>query len=161
HLRIPAGCTNHPSGDLGPRTLGPGVNRFHITNTVTCRTELTLIKRIDNPFTGVTTAPLTSWTLSARRAPGQPPAVDGTTGVPGRVTAGARYVPGESTVPGYHQEVVPGSTLAPGASGSWRCVQLLGHGRTGLEVYTGADGTVVVQPGEHVACTAVNIPQHA
>jgi hypothetical protein len=40
-------------------------------------------------------------------------------------------------------------------------VQLLGHGRTGLEVYTGADGTVVVQPGEHVACTAVNIPQPA
>jgi hypothetical protein len=161
HVTIPAGCTSHPSGALGPHPLGPGVNRFHITNTVTCRTELTLIKRIDNPFTGVTLAPLTSWTLSARTAAGEPPAVEGTTGVSGRVTAGTRYVLSETTVPGYQQHVVPGSTLAPGASGSWRCVQLLGHGRTGLEVYTGADGTVVVQPGEHVACTAVNIPQPA
>jgi hypothetical protein len=158
HVTIPPGCTNVPSGDLGPHQLGPGLNTFHITNTVTCVTHLTLIKRISNPFPGVTPAPLTSWTLSARTMAGEPPAVEGTTGVTGIISSGTRYVLSETSVPGYRQAVRPDSTLAPGASGSWECTQVSGNG---LEDYDGSDGTIVVQPGEHVACTAVNVPQPA
>jgi hypothetical protein len=155
--RIPPGCTNVSSGDLGTHELGPGLNTFHVTNTVRCDTRLTLLKRISNPYPGATLPPLTSWTLSARTMAGEPPVIEGTTGVTGSVSAGTRYVLAETSVPGFVQYVQPGSILADGATGSWECTQVDG----GREDYDGGDGTIVVQPGEHVACTAVNIPQPA
>jgi Prealbumin-like fold domain/von Willebrand factor type A domain len=153
-VTIPPGCTLDSSGDLGTHQLLAGLNTFNVTNTVTCDTLLTLVKQIRNPFTGVTTAPLDSWTLTARAAPGGPPVVTGPTGVTGSVDAGTRYVLSESDVPGYRQEVVPGATLADGATGSWHCTDAA----TGLEDFGGADGTVTLQYGQHAVCTAVNIP---
>ncbi len=155
NVTVPPGCTGQASGDLGSHTLAAGLNSYHLTNTVTCATQLTLIKQISNPFPGATPVPLSSWALTATPAGGGPAAVSGATGVTGAVTGGTSYALAESSVPGYTQQVVPGATLAPGATGSWHCVQVIG-GRSGLEDFTGADGTVVVPYGEHVACTAVN-----
>ena len=160
HVTIPRGCTNEPSGDLGTHTLHPGRNTFRIVDTVTCTTKLTLVKKISNPFPGITPVPLTSWTLLARPHPDEPPVIEGTTGVTGAVTARTRYVLSETSVPGYRQVVGPDAILAEGATGSWQCTEI-SDGHSGLEDYDGTNGTVVVQPGEHVVCTAVNVPQPA
>ena len=56
-VTIPRGCTNEASGDLGRHTLSPGRNTFRIVDTVTCRTKLTLVKEISNPFPGATPVP--------------------------------------------------------------------------------------------------------
>ncbi|PRB72740.1 SpaA isopeptide-forming pilin-related protein [Arthrobacter sp. MYb213] len=55
---LPAGCTNVSSGDLGEKTLAPGINRYTVTNTVTC-TTLTLKKNV------VGEAEASAWTLTA------------------------------------------------------------------------------------------------
>jgi hypothetical protein len=166
-IQIPPGCAHTVSGQLGTHTLAQGRNEFLITIAATCDhpsanpgagTHLTLVKEVINPFTGVRTAPLTSWTLTARRAPDQPAVISGTTGVTGNVAPGVQYVLAESNVPGYQQLHDPALiSLAPGATGSWRCVENRPGGGTGLQDFDGGGGTVVVQPGQHVTCTAVNI----
>jgi hypothetical protein len=101
--------------------------------------------------------PLTSWTLTARRAPGEPAVISGTTGVTGNVEPGVQYLLAESKVPGYQQLNDPALLrLVPGATGSWRCVEIAPDGRSGLADFDGGTGAVVVQPGRHVTCTAVN-----
>jgi hypothetical protein len=133
---------------------------FHVLNTVTCVAHLTLVKEINNPFPGVELAPLTSWTLRARRLDSTVPVISGTTGVTGTIMPGVRYVLSESSVPGYRQEVDPNTGLVEGATGSWRCVQVV-DGAADLEVFAGGDGTVKAAPGEDIECTATNIPQPA
>jgi hypothetical protein len=77
--------------------------------------------------------------------------------VTGIVEPGRQYLLAESTVPGYKQITYPAvPKLAPGATGSWRCVENLSEGRSGLEDFTGGSGVVVVEPGEPATCTAVN-----
>jgi len=157
-VTIPVGCTNSVTGDVGlSAPLSPGLNTFEVTNTVTCRSMLTLIKKIDNPFPGAPTVPLDSWTLTADDPSGAA-IVQGTTGVSGYVVSGTTYVLSESDVPGYKQTTQPGSILAPGATGSWDCEEQLAHGRLGLEDFAGADGTITPAPGTDVICTATNVP---
>jgi hypothetical protein len=79
-VMLPDGCELSESGDAGEHTLAAGLNTFEITNTVKCETtepgpepspepvaygELTLLKKISNPFSGIKTVPLTSWMLAA------------------------------------------------------------------------------------------------
>jgi Prealbumin-like fold domain/von Willebrand factor type A domain len=157
-VRIPVGCTNSVTGDIGTtEPLAEGLNTFSVTNDVTCTSKLTLIKKISNIFPGAPTVPVDSWTLTAK-APDGTKAVEGTSGVSGTVLAGTRYVLSESDVPGYRQTVQPGSHPVEGATGSWDCVQQLARGRSGLEDFTGADGTVTPAPGTNVVCTATNEP---
>ena len=60
-------------------------------------------------------------------------------------------------MPGYRQLRDPALLrLTPGATGSWRCVENEPGGHSGLEDFDGGDGLVVVQPGQHATCTAVN-----
>jgi hypothetical protein len=75
--------------------------------------------------------------------------------------AGISYLLTESKVPGYQQEVDPGTKLAPGATGSWRCVDLLPSGASGLENFGGGNGVVSLQPGTHAVCTATNLLERA
>jgi hypothetical protein len=160
-VTIPAGCTNSVTGDVGlTAPLNPGLNTFEVTNTVTCRARLTLVKHIDNPFPGAPTVPIDSWTLTAKDPSGAE-IVQGTSGVTGYVVAGTTYTLSESDVPGYKQVVQPGAVLAPGATGSWDCVETLARGRSGLENFTGADGTVTPRPGQNIVCTATNVPEPA
>jgi hypothetical protein len=160
-VTIPAGCTNSVTGDVGlSAPLNPGLNAFEVTNTVTCRARLTLVKQIDNPFPGAPTVPIDSWNLTAQDPSGTE-IVDGTSGVSGYVVAGTTYTLSESDVPGYRQTVQQGGTLAPGATGSWDCVETLARGRSGLEDFAGGDGTVTPQPGQNIVCTATNVPEPA
>jgi hypothetical protein len=171
HVVVPPGCTHTVSGHLGAHTLSQARNEFLVTATATCDqlspdpgvgTHLTLVKRISTLFTNAKQVPLTSWTLTARRAPGEPPVISGTTGVTGNVEPHVQYVLAESKVPGYQQLLHPALLhLAPGATGSWRCVENEPGGHSGLEDFDGGDGVVVVQPGQHATCTAVNRPTRA
>ncbi len=158
-VRIPVGCTNSVTGDIGTtEPLAEGLNAFSVTNDVTCTATLTVVKQINNIFPGAPTVPVDSWTLTAT-APNGTKAVEGTTGVSGTVTAGTRYVLSESDVPGYEQTVQPGGGHpAEGATGSWNCVEQLARGQSGLEDFTGAAGTIALAPGTHVVCTAINEP---
>ena len=158
---IPAGCRNTASGDVGTRTLAAGLNAFHVTNTVTCTSRLTMVREISNPYPGLRTAPLDPWTLEASPGPGLPPAVAGASGVTGTVTANTRYVLSESGAQGYRPRADPDTTLAAGAAGSWDCQQILGPDDEGLEDFGGSNGTVMVPLGVHAQCTVVNIPQPA
>jgi hypothetical protein len=60
-------------------------------------------------------------------------------------------------VPGYRQLRDPALLeLVPRGTGSWRCVENEPGGGAGLEDFDGGTGVVVVQPGQHVTCTAFN-----
>ena len=184
-VTVPPGCAVSESGDLGAEPIAPGANSFTITNTVECtgdasaspssavttvpsaqelagRTELTLVKEISDPFTGVQTVPLTSWRVTARPEVGGADALTGDAGLTGLVAPNTPYLLTESSVPGYQQTVDPAVTrLAAGATGSWQCVDDLPGGATGLEDFDGGTGIVVLQPGQHVTCTAVNLLERA
>jgi hypothetical protein len=148
------------------QTLTDDQNEYLVTATATCDqvptepgegTHLTLVKRISNLFGNPTQVPLTSWTLTARRASGGPAVVSGTTGVTANVQPGVPYVLSESTVPGYKQLFDPALvSLVPGATGSWRCVETGRGGSSGLQDFDGGTGNVIVQPGRHVTCTTLN-----
>jgi hypothetical protein len=78
--------------------------------------------------------------------------------VTGEVEPDARYVLAETQVHGYKQALDPDLlSLVPGATGSWRCVENVFGGTSELEDFDGGTGEVVVPPGEHVTCTAVNV----
>jgi hypothetical protein len=165
-VTVPPGCTYTVSGQVGINTLTQPSNVFLVTATATCDkpspdpgkgTHLTLVKAIRNSLPDAGQVPLTAWTLTARRAPGQPPVISGTTGVTGNVKPGVEYVLAESRVPGYRQVLDPAViSLVPGATGSWRCAENRPGGRFELEDFDGGTGEVVLQPGEHVTCAAVN-----
>jgi hypothetical protein len=166
-VQLPPGCTHALFGQLGTQTLTKSSNRFLLAIHATCDqsstnpgvgTHLTLVKQIENDFPGVALAPLTSWTLTARRAPGKPPAISGTTGVTGNVEPYVPYVLAESKVPGYAQSLdVATDSVVPGATGSWRCVEDHPAGSAQIEDFDGGTGQVIVAPGQHVTCTAVNL----
>ena len=155
------------SGQLGTHTLTKARNEFLVTATATCDqaptvpgeegTHLTLVKRISNLLGNPAQVPLTSWTLTARPELGGPPVISGTSGVTANVEPGVPYVLAESTVPGYRQLPDPALLkLVTGATGSWRCVETGPGGQSGLQDFDGGTGDVIVQPGRHVTCTALN-----
>jgi hypothetical protein len=166
-IEIPPGCTRAVSGQVGTYTLTQARNEFLVAITADCDqpstepgagTKLTLVKQVSSNVAGGAQAPLTSWTLTARRARGEPAVLSGTTGVTGNVEPDVRYVLAESTVPGYKQVLDPAvADLVPGATGSWRCVENHPEGTSELEDFDGGTGEVAVPPGEHVTCTAVNV----
>jgi len=165
---VPVGCREAESGDLGDQTLTAGLNTFHVTNTLTCTSRLTLSKQVDNPYPGVTDpASPDSWTLEARAGDQSPPAESGTSGVSAVVDPDTRYTLSESGVPGYAPHVDPDTTVADGATGSWQCEQLLTPrlravgGTRGLETFAGGDGTVSLPPGTVAQCTLHNSPEPA
>jgi hypothetical protein len=83
--------------------------------------------------------------------------ISGTTGVTGNIKPYVPYVLAETKVPGYEQTLdVALTSLAPGATGSWRCVEDHPRGTAEIEDFDGGTGQVAVPPGEHVTCTAVN-----
>lgn len=150
------------SGDVGTKTLGAGLNTYQITNTVTCTTQLKLIKVVQG---GNAAANL--WTLNALpmqndTTPITNPAValqytPGTTGVTGAVTPGVVYELAESGGdPRYAQEDVRNPAQPrPRSTGSWHCFTTDANGnRTGE--YDGLNGGVVVGLGQHVECEARN-----
>jgi hypothetical protein len=165
-IRVPPGCTHRSSGQVGTHTLTQPRNHFLLRIDAVCDapstdpvkgTHLTLVKQISSDFPGIALVPLTSWALTARRAPGARPVISGTTGVTGNVEPYVPYVLAESKVLGYHQSLDADlGSLVPGATGSWRCVEDHPRGTTGLEDFDGGTGQVIVPPGEHVTCTAVN-----
>jgi hypothetical protein len=139
-------------------TTAPAATTVPPLQGLTGRTELTLVDGISDPFTAVKTAPLTSWTLDARPAAGGAAVLTGDADVTGVVAPGTPYLLTESPVPGYQQTVDPSGTRpAAGATGSWQCVDDLRGGGTGLEDFGGGTGVVVLRPGQHVTCTAVNL----
>jgi hypothetical protein len=166
-IHIPPGCTHAVAGQVGTHTLTQSKNRFLLVIAAICDqtstdpgkgTHLTLVKQIRSDFPGIALVPLTSWTLTARRAPGEHPAISGTTGVTGNVKPYAPYVLAESKVPGYEQSLdVAATSVVPGATGSWRCVEDHPAGTASIEDFDGGTGQVIVPPGQHVTCTAVNL----
>ena len=164
---VPPGCSHTVAGHLGVQTIDQSKDEFLVTATATCDqaptvpgeegTHLTLVKRISNLLGNPAHVPLTSWTLTARPESGGPPVISGTTGVSGNVQPGVPYVLAESAVPGYKQLPDPALLkLVPGATGSWRCVETGPGGSSGLQDFDGGTGDVIVQPGRHVTCTALN-----
>lgn len=139
-------------------TAQPGANTVAITNTVTCKSTLTLNKEVRS---GGTATPA-DWTLNAY--PGNGPAIfTGTTGVSGEVMPGTALQLAESAGnPLYVQDdqrTEAERSATPRATGSWTCVALDGSGRTvrdALSARTGVSGTVVPALGSHTSCTAVN-----
>jgi hypothetical protein len=154
---LPPGCTNVPSGDLGPHTLVAGLNTYDLTNTVTCVTTLTLLKNVLDPF-GPAADP-TQWMLTGL-ADNSSQTFSGTTGVSANITPNLRYDLSESTVAGYSQQIVAGAVLVPNSTGSWHCVLRLSDGTTGPE-FDGLNGGVSVTPGQNAECTAINTAQPA
>ena len=80
-------------------TLGGGLNSYEITNTVTCRTSLTLLKTVDDNGTGDST-PDTAWTLTAS-GPETVSGVEGDAPITGSDMAVGDYTLSESG-PGTH-----------------------------------------------------------
>lgn len=159
-VRMPPGCTNVPSGDIGDHDLVAGINDFVITNTVTCITTLTLIKEVENPYGPA--EPINSWTLSAY-PPGQTdPIITGVSGANGEIEPGITYSLGETDVPGYKQEKATNSTQTPPATGSWHCVLLTGNpDKPRSAEFDGLNGTVTAQLGQNVECKTLNTAQIA
>ncbi|MFE1148460.1 VWA domain-containing protein [Streptomyces albidoflavus] len=156
------GAELDPASPSTTVTLAAGANRHQVTNHVTCRTELTLAKRV----LGGDADP-DEWTLRAIGADGSLPGPEGTggsagtTGVP--VTPEARYQLAESltgtdpSLLNYRQ--VDNRTdyqSNPLSTGSMNC---LAYDRDGTELLgwnDGINGGVHVPLGTHVTCTATN-----
>ena len=114
-------------------TLAGGENRFTITNTVSCRGQVTLVKVVDNG-----PAVATAWNLSASpKADGipGPSGVTGSAGATGEVTADAAYLLGET-----------GGDSRYLQNGAWACTN-------GVTV---TDGTIRVPAGRSTTCTVHN-----
>ncbi|MFX0593182.1 prealbumin-like fold domain-containing protein [Melissospora conviva] len=154
---LPTGCTVDTTG-TGTETLAAGLNTFEVVNIVECVTELTLLKSVVNPFGEP--EPATSWTLSAYLpdGPSPDPAFSGTTGVTSEVPPDVVIAMGESSVPGYTQDVVPGAVIVPPSTGSWFCS--LNPNEPGSTI-GGENGTVVLTIGQQASCTATNTAEPA
>ncbi|HSX68078.1 SpaA isopeptide-forming pilin-related protein [Nocardioides sp.] len=115
-------------------SLGGGANHFTVTNRVTCRSELTLNKKVLN---GPTAA--SAWTLSATPTGSGTPFASGSSGVQHTVTASTPYVLGEDDAdPRYDQY------------GDWTCSEF------GTVSTVDGDQQVSVAAGRSVACTVTN-----
>ncbi len=145
-------------------TLAEGLNEYTITNTVWCKTYLSLVKSVPNPNGLDNVLPPTAWTLTAQGqgSAGDVPTITGAAGsaavTEAEVDAGRTYVLTESDKEGYIQEG-SGATNLKG-SGAWaieKCV--LDDGVcvwTSIAAPIGSDGSVVVPLGHRYRATAVN-----
>jgi LPXTG-motif cell wall-anchored protein len=137
-------------------TLAGGDNHYTLTNTLTCKTTLTLTKKVEGG-----SAQPSAWTLDAAAPSG---ALAGPHGVTGsnaatdiNVTPGATYPLAESSGPlEYKQKVVANADLIAGSTGSWYCDQLDASGKVIAASYDGLNGGVTVPFGSRVTCEAVN-----
>ena len=131
-------------------TLAAGDNVYTITNTVTCDTQLTLVKEVLNG-----PAAPADWTLAAAGPGGT--GFSGQTGTPATtdqaVTPDVPYTLSETgTDPNYEQQDVDADpTTRP-----WLCVQIdeLRGEQPGF--VDGLEGVVTVPLGSRVVCTAYN-----
>jgi hypothetical protein len=139
--------------------LGRGQNAIEVTNTVTCTTSLTLVKRV---LGGA--SPASAWTLSAYPlSPATASAtVSGTTGVKGVIPAGTDLQLAESGGSSLYVQddsrTATQRSAAPRATGSWDCSALDAAGKRvpGVIPDPGTDGTVQAPAGASVECVAVN-----
>ncbi|GAA3203189.1 prealbumin-like fold domain-containing protein [Microbacterium terregens] len=120
-------------------TLQLGANSYTLTNTVTCASTLSLVKKVS-----FGAAPTSSWTLTATK-PVASPALQGPTGkytsagsVTAPVTAGIVYALAESGGPAEYVQ-----------DGAWSCA-------AGSAAVPVTDGKVIVPLGANVTCTVVN-----
>jgi uncharacterized repeat protein (TIGR01451 family) len=148
-------------------TLAAGLNQFEVTNTVACRTELTLYKAVADQ-----TVDTTQWTLTAKGDQSSLPGPSGTFDqtVPGNtqnthafITPGAEYILSESGgSPFYSQYQIPLDPETPpvsGSTGSWVCYledPIQGPGVPSVWLNSGLYGSVTVPWGGHAQCIAVN-----
>ncbi|QIK63401.1 DUF11 domain-containing protein [Leucobacter viscericola] len=130
-------------------------NEYMITNTVTCNSELTLVKQVQGG-----NADPTSWTLDAVAPGGALPGPNGASGSPGAtalVTPNTSYPLAESGgSPLYTQSIITGGNPQPPSTGSWSCVQINSQGQVVPGFADGINGAVIVPLGFKVRCTAVN-----
>lgn len=140
-------------GDGYAVTLNQQHTTLTIRNTVTCTSQLTLIKRVANGD-----AAASDWTLTATPAPGTgEPLISGTTGVTGEVTPNVTYVLREQGDARYRQIDVRTEPLThPSASGSWYCVEVDDQGQQIPGFNLGLSGGIAVPFGMQVRCEAVN-----
>lgn len=143
------------------QTLKAGSNTATVTNTVTCTTNLTLVKEV----LGGSAQP-SDWTLSAYPSTG-PAVVQGVTGSPtltnANVSAGVPLQLAESGGSAlYVQDDLRTSverTQAPRSTGSWTCSAVDGLGNSVAGVVTGrmgTDGSITPALGSKITCKATN-----
>ena len=147
---------NGEPAELGTVTLVEGDNTGLITNTVTCSTQLSLIKTVEGGD-----ADPALWTLTATGPSGALPGPTGQgSAAPVEVTPGALYALSESGGdPNYAQVDLrtPGLEV-PGSTGSWFCVPV-GPRAAPLLFSSGGQGInggIQVPLGEHQVCFATN-----
>ncbi|XPP27478.1 MAG: hypothetical protein ACNYNX_04640 [Leucobacter sp.] len=157
--------TVNPSGGTPPmvtfpaQTLVVGENVFGITNTVTCTTQLTLLKEVDKTTVPASTLQPSDWKLTAA-AGAAPPVLNGVTGATApsaantaSVTAGTSYTLSEASVNGQ---------LAYTQLGIQKCQTVVGNGPSATcsawEPGYLAGDTVSVDLGQHGIYRFVNQP---
>ncbi|WP_207344424.1 CshA/CshB family fibrillar adhesin-related protein [Arthrobacter sp. E3] len=139
------------------QTLKAGANTATVTNTVTCTTNLTLVKEV----VGGTVQP-NAWTLAGYPSSGSA-VVQGTTGVTAKVTAGVSLQLGESGGSALYVQddsrTPEERTQAPRSTGSWACSAVDGLKNPVAGVVTGrmgTNGTITPALGSNTTCTATN-----
>ncbi|MDR1442924.1 MAG: DUF11 domain-containing protein [Bifidobacteriaceae bacterium] len=187
--QIPYGCevvsadvTGGPDGSGGltpvtPKsldqyqyTLQAGLNQFQITNTIACRSVLTLYKVVDDQMPPVADSDL--WELEGIPLPDDTSLVTPLVGPKGRfdatdifsaptanVTPGRTYAMAESGGdPEYQQwrSADPAEPLLAEASGSWVCNLETADFSADAWISDGLRGAVAVPWGGHVRCVAAN-----
>jgi LPXTG-motif cell wall-anchored protein/uncharacterized repeat protein (TIGR01451 family) len=110
--------------------LGGGDNHYTITNSVTCDSELTLVKSVQNGD-----ALASAWTLSATPTEGGMAFAPGSTGVTHLVTADSAYALSEDDADTRYQQVGP-----------WSCTEFGDF----------AGGAVTIEAGRSATCTVTN-----
>lgn len=138
-------------------TLSQVHNTATITNNVTCRSTLTLIKSVQNG-----NAAASSWTLNAQSTDAGSPLAfaPGTTGVKHDVTPNARYQLFETDGSPLYAQTDNRTNIQsnPLSSGSATCIRVNADGTPyqGSGFSDGINGGVNVPLGFNVACTLVN-----
>lgn len=139
------------------QTLKAGANTATVTNTLTCTTNLTLVKEVVGG-----TVQSNAWTLAGYPSTG-PAVVQGTTGVTAKVTAGVSLQLGESGGSALYVQDDSRSpeerTQAPRSTGSWACSAVDGLKNPVAGVVTGrmgTNGTITPALGSSITCTATN-----
>lgn len=120
-------------------TLVPGANVYKIRNVVTCTTQVTLVKQIDNTEFGGTNV-ATDWDLTAT---GSDSSVTGTTGdtdVWPAVVTNDTYTLSEDGPAGY-------------SASDWSCTRVSGNGTEAVSV---TDAQVAIGLGDNVTCEITN-----
>ncbi|MCS4276185.1 hypothetical protein M2390_001357 [Mycetocola sp. BIGb0189] len=141
--QVPSGCRLLGVDGVETRVLVVGDNAFQLTNRFECTSTLQLNKVVRGG-----TAQPTDFTLKAT------PGGTGTSGVSVAVNPGT-VVLSESGGPGEYRPVVAaGTTLVPGAVGSWVCERDSGSGFAGIA--DGRNGSITVGWGDKLRCTVTN-----